>query len=166
MQKQASQDVAKHVAAVFVATPDAKTIAGFCTLSAYAVSLGDLPPEVAKNLPFYPSTPATLLGRLAVSAAFQNRGLCVLTPRRSQTCFGAKPRGRVCRINRRRQGRKRSRFLSPPRFHAAPRAAESLILSNESHREALPFRIELITSVLRARDNPLVKSAFRCALAW
>jgi len=75
LQKQASQDVAKRVAAVFVATPDDKTIAGFYTLSAHAISPGDLPPEVAKTLPRYPTAPATLLGRLAVSEAFQGRGL-------------------------------------------------------------------------------------------
>jgi predicted GNAT family N-acyltransferase len=75
LQKQASQDVAKHVAAVFVATPDAQTIAGFYTLSAHAISPGDLPPEVAKKLPRYPSVPVTLLGRLAVSVAFQGQRL-------------------------------------------------------------------------------------------
>jgi predicted N-acetyltransferase YhbS len=75
LQKQASQDVAKHVAAVFVATPDTQTIAGYYTLSAHAISLGDLPPHVAKKLPRYPSVPVTLLGRLAVSVVFQGQRL-------------------------------------------------------------------------------------------
>lgn len=75
LQKQASQDVSKRVAAAFVITPDGETIAGFYTLSAHVVSLGDLPTNVAKKLPRYPNVPATLLGRLAVSKDFRGRGV-------------------------------------------------------------------------------------------
>jgi ribosomal protein S18 acetylase RimI-like enzyme len=75
LQKQASQDVSKRVAAAFVITPDGETIAGFYTLSAHVVSLGDLPTNVAKKLPRYPNVPATLLGRLAVSKDFRGRGI-------------------------------------------------------------------------------------------
>jgi len=75
LQKQASQDLKKRVAAVFVATEDGKTIAGYYTLSAHMLNLGDLPEEVAKKLPRYPNVPATLLGRLAVSKQFGDRGL-------------------------------------------------------------------------------------------
>lgn len=73
LQRQAGQDLRKKVAAVFVLTPDSKTIAGFYTLSAHMVNLPDLPPETARQLPRYPTVPATLLGRLAVSEQF--RGL-------------------------------------------------------------------------------------------
>jgi ribosomal protein S18 acetylase RimI-like enzyme len=73
--KQASQDVAKKVAAAFVITPDGETIAGFYTLSAHVVKLDDLPPNVARKLPRYPNVPATLLGRLAVSRDFRGRGI-------------------------------------------------------------------------------------------
>lgn len=75
LQKQASQDVSKRVAAAFVITPDSETIAGFYTLSAHVVSLSDLPTNVAKKLPRYPNVPATLLGRLAVSKDFRSRGI-------------------------------------------------------------------------------------------
>jgi len=75
LQRQASQDASKHVAAAFVITPDGKTIAGFYTLSAHVVSLADLPDNVARKLPRYPSIPATLLGRLAVSVEFHGRGI-------------------------------------------------------------------------------------------
>lgn len=75
LQRQAGQDIRKHFAAVFVLTPDGKTIAGFYTLSAHAISLGDLPADVAKKLPRYPNIPATLLGRLAVSMSFRGRGI-------------------------------------------------------------------------------------------
>ena len=69
LQKQAG----KHVAAVFVITPDGETIAGFYTLSAHVISLADLPGHVARKLPRYPNVPATLLGRLAVSTNFRGR---------------------------------------------------------------------------------------------
>ena len=74
LQKQAGQDVSKHIAAAFVITPDGVTIAGFYTLSAHVVSLGELPENVSKRLPRYPNVPATLLGRLAVSREFQGGG--------------------------------------------------------------------------------------------
>lgn len=75
LHRQAGQDLRKRVAAVFVATPDTKTIAGFYTLSAHTLRLGDLPAEVARKLPRYPDLPATLLGRLAVSRDFRGQRL-------------------------------------------------------------------------------------------
>lgn len=75
LQKQADQDASKHVAAVFVITPDGGTIAGFYMLSADVISLSDLPDNVAKKLPRYPNVPATLLGRLAVSKNFRGRNI-------------------------------------------------------------------------------------------
>jgi ribosomal protein S18 acetylase RimI-like enzyme len=75
LHKQAGQDVSKHVAAAFVITPDGDTVAGFYTLSAHVMNLGDLPDNVAKKLPRYPNVPATLLGRLAVSIDFRGQGI-------------------------------------------------------------------------------------------
>jgi predicted GNAT family N-acyltransferase len=75
LQKQARQDVSKGVTAAFVITPDSATIAGFYTLSATEIKLRDLPGEFIKKLPRYPSVPATLLGRLAVSTNFRRQGL-------------------------------------------------------------------------------------------
>lgn len=77
LKQQASQDIEKRVAAVVVLTPDGKTIAGYYTLSQYAIDLVRLPKEVVKDLklPKYPEVPATLLGRLARSTAFQGQGL-------------------------------------------------------------------------------------------
>lgn len=75
LRTQAVQDVEKRVAAAFVLTPDGKTVAGFYTLSAHTISLGDLPSSVTKKLPRYPDVPGTLLGRLAVSQRFQGRGI-------------------------------------------------------------------------------------------
>lgn len=75
LRKQAGQDVRKRVAVVFVITPDGKTIAGYYTLSQYAVELDTVPDAIARKLPRYPFVPATLLGRLAVSKVFRGQGL-------------------------------------------------------------------------------------------
>jgi predicted GNAT family N-acyltransferase len=74
LHKQAGQDPKKRAAVPFVITPDGTTIAGYYTLSQYAVQLDEVPAEVAKRLPKYPMVPATLLGRLAVSSAFRGQG--------------------------------------------------------------------------------------------
>ena len=73
LKQQASQDVEKRMAAVMVATPDGRSIAGYYTLSQYAVAVGDLPAEVYQKLklPRYPELPATLIGRLARASAFR-----------------------------------------------------------------------------------------------
>ncbi len=78
LHKQAGQDFKKRAAVPFVITSDGKTIAGYYTLSQYAVQLDVIPEDVAKKLPKYPTVPATLLGRLAVSTAFRGQGLGAL----------------------------------------------------------------------------------------
>jgi ribosomal protein S18 acetylase RimI-like enzyme len=75
LKKQARQDIKKRVAAVFVLTPDDKTIGGYYTLSQFSVDLGILPQETARRLPKYPVVPATLIGRLAVNASFRGQGI-------------------------------------------------------------------------------------------
>ncbi len=74
LHKQAGQDFKKRVAVPFVITPDGSTVAGYYTLSQYAVQLDVIPREVAKKLPKYPMVPVTLIGRLAVSMAFRGQG--------------------------------------------------------------------------------------------
>lgn len=74
LQKQAGQDFKKHVAVSFVLTPDGTQVAGYYTLSQYAVLLANVPAEIAKKLPKYPMVPTTLIGRLAVSIAFRGQG--------------------------------------------------------------------------------------------
>lgn len=69
IKQQAGQDIKRHVAAVFVLTRDGKTIAGYYTLSQYAVDAGSLPEELRR--PKYKELPATLLGRLARSLVFK-----------------------------------------------------------------------------------------------
>jgi ribosomal protein S18 acetylase RimI-like enzyme len=75
LHKQAGQDARKRAAVPFVATADGQTIAGYYTLSQYAIALDAIPEEVAKRLPKYPMVSATLLGRLAVSVEFRGQGV-------------------------------------------------------------------------------------------
>ena len=75
LQRQASQDAKRKVAAPFVMLDPERRIVGYYTLSAYGVRSAELPPAVAKKLPKYPLIPATLLGRLAVSQEHQGQKL-------------------------------------------------------------------------------------------
>lgn len=75
LKQQASQDLEKRVAAVIVLTPDRKTIAGYYTLSQYAIDLVSLPEDVARKLPKYRQLPATMLGRLARDTKFKGQGV-------------------------------------------------------------------------------------------
>lgn len=71
---QAGQDARKNVAAPFVLRLPDGSIAGFYTLSATAVRLGELPEPITRKLPRYPLVPATLLGRLAVDRRHRGKG--------------------------------------------------------------------------------------------
>jgi len=71
---QAGQDARKNMAAPFVLILPDGTIAGYYTLSATSVQLGELPADTARKLPRYPLVPATLLGRLAVDRRRRGMG--------------------------------------------------------------------------------------------
>ena len=77
LKERASQEIKKRVAAVYVLTPDGKAIAGYYTLSQYAIDAGNLPADVVDKLrlPRYDRLPATLLGRLARSEEFKGAGV-------------------------------------------------------------------------------------------
>lgn len=49
------------------------SVAGYYTLSATSILLVDLPLQIAKRLPRYPSIPATLMGRLAVDRKYRGQ---------------------------------------------------------------------------------------------
>jgi GNAT superfamily N-acetyltransferase len=73
LQRQASQDVRRRVAQVFVLLGDTpNTIAGYYTLSATSFDRGELPETQARRLPRYP-VPAAIIGRLAVDQRYQGR---------------------------------------------------------------------------------------------
>jgi ribosomal protein S18 acetylase RimI-like enzyme len=71
---QAGQDRRRRLASCVVAvSSDDGSIAGYYTLAAASIALHDLPPELARRLPRYPSVPAALLGRLAVDERHRGR---------------------------------------------------------------------------------------------
>lgn len=75
LRRQASQDVRRRIARVFVAVGDTReSIAGYYSLSAASFSREDLPEEMVRQLPRYP-VPAAILGRLAVDRQWQGKGL-------------------------------------------------------------------------------------------
>lgn len=78
LQRQASQDMKRRVAQVFVALGETRgSIAGYYGLSSTSFRKEGLPPELSKRLPHYP-VPAAIIGRLAVDRARQGTGLGAL----------------------------------------------------------------------------------------
>jgi ribosomal protein S18 acetylase RimI-like enzyme len=75
IREQASQDVRRRLAQVFVAIGDTPgSIAGYYSLSAASFGREHLPQAAAKRLPRYP-VPAAIIGRLAVATEWQGRRL-------------------------------------------------------------------------------------------
>ena len=74
LHEQAQQDVRRRLTAVFCLTAG-DAIAGYYTLSAFALVLDEIPPQRRDRLPRYPLIPAFLLGRLAVAMTRQRHGL-------------------------------------------------------------------------------------------
>lgn len=67
IHQQASQDLKRRVATVFVLVDDPEmSVLGYYTLSSFTVDITALNEAFAKRLPRYPLLPATLFGRLAV----------------------------------------------------------------------------------------------------
>ena len=75
LKEFALQDIKRRIAGCFVALDDAGEIAGYYTLAATSVPFDALPTDLTKRLPRYPVIPAMLLGRLAVAAKHQGKGL-------------------------------------------------------------------------------------------
>jgi ribosomal protein S18 acetylase RimI-like enzyme len=76
LQTQATQDIRRHLANCFIASPvRSSVVAGYYTLSAASIPMTDLPVEQTRKLPRYPVLPAALIGRLAVDRSFQGRSL-------------------------------------------------------------------------------------------
>ena len=71
-----TQDVRRRATTCYVAVEiSGSKVAGFYTLAAAGIPLTDLPAELVKKLPRYPSVPVARLGRLAVDQAFRGRKL-------------------------------------------------------------------------------------------
>jgi len=73
--EQVTQDVRRRVTFCFVASVDGTRIAGYYTLASASLLLTDLPADIKKKLPRYPTVPAVRMGRLAVDKAFKGQGL-------------------------------------------------------------------------------------------
>lgn len=66
-KRRASQDLKRRLAVTYVLAPsdEPSRVAGYFTLSAYAVLASELPEELASRLPRHDRFPTTLVGRLA-----------------------------------------------------------------------------------------------------
>lgn len=73
-RERAGQDQRRNLARVFVAVDDAG-VAGFYSLSSFAIALEGLSADLQRKLPRYPLIPAVLIGRLARDERWRGRGL-------------------------------------------------------------------------------------------
>ena len=75
-RQQVTQDARRRVTACFVAVEQGKgVLAGYYTVASSSIPVTDLPDEVTRKLPRYPSVPAVRMGRLAVDRQFKGKGL-------------------------------------------------------------------------------------------
>ncbi len=72
---RASQDDRRNVARVFVAVDPTLGVAGFYSLSAFTLSITDIPEDFARKLPRYDVIPAALIGRLARDEKVRGQGI-------------------------------------------------------------------------------------------
>ncbi len=73
---QVTQDIRRNITNCFVALEAATgALAGFYTIAATSIATPDLPAEVTKRLPRYPTLPGVRVGRLAVDQRFRGKGL-------------------------------------------------------------------------------------------
>jgi ribosomal protein S18 acetylase RimI-like enzyme len=76
LRTQATQDIRRRVATCFVAIEIATgKLAAYYTIASASIPTPQLPPEIIKRLPRYPTLPAVRIGRLAVDLKFRGRGL-------------------------------------------------------------------------------------------
>ncbi|MBI3759695.1 MAG: GNAT family N-acetyltransferase [Deltaproteobacteria bacterium] len=76
LQTQANQDIRRHISNCFVAVPEGVNgVAGYYTMAASSIPVGEIPPELSRKLPRYPVLPAVLIGRFAVDRRFTGQSL-------------------------------------------------------------------------------------------
>lgn len=75
IRQQVDQDIRRRITACLVALDVEKRIAGYYTLASASLPLPELPAEIGRKLPRYPTVPTVRLGRLAVDQDFQRQGL-------------------------------------------------------------------------------------------
>ena len=74
-QKRAGQDERRNLARVFVALDEHSEVVGFYSLSAFTLSLDEMPDDLAVKLPHYDRIPAALIGRLARHERCRGQGI-------------------------------------------------------------------------------------------
>lgn len=74
-QKRAGQDERRNLARVFVALDEHSEVVGFYSLSAFTLSLDEMPEDLAAKLPRYDRIPAALIGRLARHERCRGQGI-------------------------------------------------------------------------------------------
>lgn len=74
-REQVTQDIRRRIASCFVALTETDEVAGYYTLASAGMLLNELPEDVIRKLPRYPSVPAVRMGRLAVDQRFKGQGL-------------------------------------------------------------------------------------------
>ena len=71
-----SQDTRRRYAACYVLIEiETHKLAGFYTLSSTSIPLTEMPPEIARKLPRYPTVPAILIGWLGRERAFRGQNI-------------------------------------------------------------------------------------------
>ncbi|MCA9250877.1 MAG: GNAT family N-acetyltransferase [Phycisphaerales bacterium] len=88
-QVRVGQDMRRRVTACYVAIDNATDqIAGYYTLAAFGIVITELPPDLVKKLPRYPTIPAVKVGRLAVDMNYKGKKLggAMLFDAISRTC--------------------------------------------------------------------------------
>lgn len=75
IRTRAGQDQKRRVSVVNVALDSDGALAGYYTLSAISIVPTELPGELVRKMPRYPSLPAFLLGRLAVDRRLRGMGV-------------------------------------------------------------------------------------------
>lgn len=75
LRSQVGQDVRRRVASCFLLLDGSGQVVGYYTLAAASVVPADLPDDVVRRLPRYPSLPAYRIGRLAVDQALRGQKL-------------------------------------------------------------------------------------------
>ncbi|WP_267963745.1 GNAT family N-acetyltransferase [Testudinibacter sp. TR-2022] len=69
-----TQDIKRKLTNCFILTNTTHQIIGYYTLSAHSICLSDLPQQMKKKLPRYPTIPSIKMGRLAVNQPFRGQG--------------------------------------------------------------------------------------------
>jgi ribosomal protein S18 acetylase RimI-like enzyme len=73
--QQVTQDIRRRITSCFVGIAEGAVIAGYYTLASASIPAAEIPADLARRLPRYPTLPAVRIGRLAVDAKYRGQGL-------------------------------------------------------------------------------------------